>query len=169
MSLPSETPCFLGVFVESPQASQAECRGFESRLPLWLPCIDRRRVQRAARGATGDDQRVYSLSVEPIHQFRAEPIRCTPLVDDDLVGEVSNTVGIGRWKSLVRAPRGLFLFRGISFLLPRRNLQLCSMIAADRRVPTVAVLDCIQRAGHSRNMLEPNPRRTDAATPNRKF
>ena len=34
MSLPSETPCFLGVFVESPQASQAECRGFDSLCPL---------------------------------------------------------------------------------------------------------------------------------------
>jgi hypothetical protein len=34
MSPPSENPCFIGVFVESPQASQAECRGFESLCPL---------------------------------------------------------------------------------------------------------------------------------------
>ena len=35
MSLPSETPCFIGVFVARPQASQAECRGFESLCPLF--------------------------------------------------------------------------------------------------------------------------------------
>ena len=33
-SAPSITPCFLGVFGGSQQASQAECRGFESLCPL---------------------------------------------------------------------------------------------------------------------------------------